>query len=261
MFKKMTNRRSIQQGLADKAYAAIREEILRGDLGMGTVLSRRKLAKQLGTSIFPISEAIQRLEGEGLIESRPQVGTRVRVPTETDIRERFVIREALECQSARLVAERATFEQRGELNRMAENVDALFNRQTAGDSDPEFAFAIQSYHMQLHLKIAEYSGCAALKDLLEKNNVLVLNWIFDLVVPGISRPARLHRDLVEIVTGNSSDAAEIAMRQHVRIGLEGTIEAVERVNFGCTGRWRIRGRGGPVSNTQGRRSNHTMVQS
>lgn len=239
--KATSSQASAQHGLSDKAYSIIREQILRGELRMGAVLSRRRLARELGSSLFPISEAILRLESEGLIESKPQVGTRVRVPSETDIRERFIIREALECQSSRLVAERATFEQRHELNRMAENVDALFNRQTAGDADADFSFAVQSYHLQLHMKIAEYSGCAALMDLIEKNNLLVLNWIFDLV-HDTSRPPRLHRDLLSIVTGNSADAAEMAMREHVRVGLEGTVQAI--ANFNSDGRWRIRDNGG-----------------
>lgn len=159
------------------------------------------------------------------------------MPSETDIRERFIIREALECQSARLVAERSSFEQRHELNRMAENVDALFNWQTAGDADVNFAFAVQSYHLQLHVKIAECSGCGALMNLIEKNNLLVLNWIFDLA-HDTSRPPRLHRDLMDLVTGDSADAAEKAMREHVRVGLEDTVQAI--AHFNSDGRWRIR---------------------
>ena len=112
--------------------------------------------------------------------------------------------------------------------------------ETPGDSDAGFAFAVQSYHMQLHFKIAEYSGCAALTELLDKNHLLVLNWIFDLVVPQISRPARLHRDLLDAVTGGSVDAAEAAMREHVRMGLDDTIQAVARLNSGFDDRWRIR---------------------
>jgi len=240
MFERVTtSRRSIQRGLADQSYSAIKEQILRGDLRLGAVLSRRKLAKQFGTSVFPVSEAILRLESEGLVESKPQVGTRVRVPSETDIRDRFIIREALECQSARLVAERASFEQRQELNRMAENLDVLFNRQGNDDSDAEFVFAVQSYHLQLHMKIAEYSGCAALSDLIDKNNLLVLNCILDLARE-IQRPPRLHRDLLGMVTGGNADAAVTAMRQHVQMGLDETIRAVALLNSRTDDRWRIR---------------------
>ena len=68
---------------------------------------------------------------------------------------------------------------------------------------------------------------------------------------------RLHRDLLDAVTGNSVDAAEAAMRQHVRIGLDDTIQAVVRLNSGFDGRWRIRdpGRKGQ-SNT--RRDGHQV---
>ena len=85
-----------------RAYQQIRDEILSGDLLIGDVLSRRKLADRLNMSFLPITEALQRLEVEGLVESRPRIGTRVRIPTEQDIRNNYVIREALESQAARL---------------------------------------------------------------------------------------------------------------------------------------------------------------
>jgi DNA-binding GntR family transcriptional regulator len=92
--------------LAGRAYLAVREEILRGQLRPGTALSRRRLARDLGMSVVPVSDALRRLEDDGLVESRPRAGTRVRVPTERDIRELYELREALESQSARLFAGR-----------------------------------------------------------------------------------------------------------------------------------------------------------
>src|SRR5437879_2002130 len=59
-------------------------------------------------SLLPVSEALQRLENDGVVESVPRVGTRVCLPTPQDIRERYEIREALESQSARLFAEKAS---------------------------------------------------------------------------------------------------------------------------------------------------------
>ncbi len=58
----------------------VRERILRGELAIGQVISRRKVAAELGMSFLPVSEALLRLEHEGLLESRPRSGTRVRVP-------------------------------------------------------------------------------------------------------------------------------------------------------------------------------------
>src|SRR5881397_237350 len=94
--------------LADEAYAAIREEILRGQLRPGTPLSRRRLAQELGMSVLPVTDALRRLEVDGLVESRARAGTRVRVPSDADIHALYELREALETQSARLFARKAT---------------------------------------------------------------------------------------------------------------------------------------------------------
>src|SRR5262245_65492826 len=60
--------------LADRAYLALREEILRGQLRPGTPLSRRRLAREPRMSVVPVTEALQRLEGDGLVETRAQIG-------------------------------------------------------------------------------------------------------------------------------------------------------------------------------------------
>src|SRR5512139_304485 len=111
--------------LAATAYLAVRRRILRGDLALGQPISRRKLAAELGMSFPPVTEALLRLELEGLLESRPRAGTRVRIPTRDDVFGHYVVREALEIQAAILCAERATPTERRELRRLAERVDAL----------------------------------------------------------------------------------------------------------------------------------------
>ncbi|MEK7406061.1 MAG: GntR family transcriptional regulator [Acidobacteriota bacterium] len=225
--------------LAEQAYYTIRDLILRGKLPLGAALSRRRLAAELGMSMLPISEAVQRLESEGLLESKPQVGTRVRIPTEQDVRGRFVVREALEGQAARLFAERASLQQRQELRLMAEHMDTLFNRLGAGNDDAEFAFAVHSYHFQLHMRIAEYSGCAALQEMIQKNNVLVFNWLFDVAVHQLARSPRFHQELADFLTGMDADAAEAAMRAHVRYGVEETIRTITRLQPLPERKWRL----------------------
>ena len=233
-----TKHRITRENLSDQAYLAIKNQILHGQLTMGMVISRRNIARDLGMSMLPVCTAIQRLEDESLLESKPRVGTRVRVPSEQDIHERHIIREALECQAARLVAENATMQQRQELVRMAGQLDALYRR--AETDDPEFLFAVHGYHMQLHLQIAEFSGIAALRELIEKNSVLVLNWVYDLLTPQLTHLPRFHSDLIEVVTGKDVEAADRAMRKHIRYGEEATIRAVARTNRNSESRWRLR---------------------
>ena len=227
--------------LAEQAYLAIRERILRGQLALGAVLSRRRLAEELGMSMLPLTEAVRRLEAEGLLESRPQVGTRVRIPSEQDVRERFIIREALESQSARMFAERANMAQRQELLLMAENLDAVFSQSQNDGCDPEFLFAVHNYHFQFHMKITEHSGCSALREMIEKNNVLVLNWLYDLAGHQPPPPPRFHRDLAAILNTGDPLAADAAMRQHVRWGIDETVQAIRRTRPPASPKWRLRG--------------------
>ncbi len=69
---------------------------------------------ELSTSRLPISEALQRLKSEALIETISRVGTRVKTPSAQDIRGFYVVREALESQAARLFALQATRADRAE---------------------------------------------------------------------------------------------------------------------------------------------------
>ena len=212
--------------LSERAYLTVRDRILKGDLALGASLSRRKLAAELGMSMLPVAEALQRLESEGLVESRPRIGTRVCLPTAEDIREHYEVREALEAQAARLFAEKASIRERLGLERMAESLDAMFNKVAGSDPDREFMFAVHSYHSQLHLRIAECTGCRKLLHTIEKNHVLIFNWLFDVAAHRPPLPPRHHRTLVEALNQGDPEAADRAMRQHVRYGLEAVVRAI-----------------------------------
>ena len=72
--------------LASKVYESVRQGILSGDLQPGQPMSRRRIATELRTSPLPVASAFQRLEIEGLLESRPRAGTRVRALSLDEIR-------------------------------------------------------------------------------------------------------------------------------------------------------------------------------
>lgn len=212
--------------LSQQAYLAIRDRILKGDLVLGASLSRRRLAADLGMSMLPVAEALQRLETEGLVESRPRIGTRVCLPTLQGIRERYEVREALESQAARLFAEKASMREKLELQRMAEHVDAMFNRCASGENDREFLFTVHSYHSQFHLRIAECTGCRALRETIERNNVLTFNWLYDIAARRPPLPPRFHRELVDTLCRGDTEEADRAMRHHVRYGLENVVREI-----------------------------------
>ncbi|HYZ85804.1 MAG TPA: GntR family transcriptional regulator [Bryobacteraceae bacterium] len=225
------------ENLADQAYFAIRDKILRGVLRLGAPVSSRSLAQELGMSHLPVSQALRKLEGEGFLESRPRAGTRVRVPTEQDVIDRYEVREALETQAARLFAAKASARQRREMLRMGGQLDALFKRAASGVHDSEFLYAVHSYHLDLHMKIAEYAGCKALRDLIERNHILTFNWFYDVATHRDALPPRFHTDLMESLVSGDVSEADRAMRAHIGYGRE---ERIRRIQLEAPTEWRER---------------------
>lgn len=217
--KKAATRARAPESLSEKAYTALREKILRGQMPAGSALSRRKLAIEYGMSFLPVSEALQRLEQDGLVESRPRVGTRVRVPTAYDIRDCYTLREALECQAARLFAEKASSREREELRRMAAQLDVMLYRAFSRPSNSDAQFDAGSYHVAFHLRVAECAGSAALSEALRKAHILNFNWLVDVSARFMNPPGR-HKELMKALCGGSPAAAERAMRRHISYGLE-----------------------------------------
>ena len=206
--------------LASEAYGIVRRRIARGKVGLGQVISRRKLAAELGMSFLPVSMALLRLEFEGLLESRPRAGTRVRIPSPEDVRGHYVVREALEVQAAKLFVEVATPGERAELMKLAARVDALAEQETSRQQ-----FVI--WHQKLHKRIAECTRCRALSDTIEQTNILASMWICVARQPSPDDPKRRHQDLVEILCHGSIDEAGDAMRGHIACGLQHTIAVLE----------------------------------
>jgi GntR family transcriptional regulator, rspAB operon transcriptional repressor len=188
-------------------------------------------------SVLPVTDALRRLEGDGLVESRARAGTRVRVPDEQDVRELYELREALETQSARLFAERATPSHRLDLVRLGKQVDSLFERMAEDGSDPTFRFNVHSRHVELHMRIAEHAGSSLLQQMIERNHVLILNWLFDVAGRRTPLPPRFHSELVEALISGNVERADAAMRAHVRYGV---VEVTSQLGALTAVEWRER---------------------
>jgi DNA-binding GntR family transcriptional regulator len=206
--------------LAGEAYGIIRGRILRGEVAIGQVISRRKVAAELGMSFLPVSEAFLRLEFEGLLESRPRAGTRVRIPTREDVEGHYVVREGLEVQAAKLFAKMATPEERSELLKLAARVDAM-------SAQPETDRALYlTLHEKLHRRIAECGRCPALCEALEKTCALSSSWLC-IGRNFSSHPLRRHQDLLEALATRDPSVAAEAIRQHLDWSREWMLERLQ----------------------------------
>ena len=212
---------SDSSSLAGEAYAAIRDRILRGEVGVGQVISRRKIAAEFGMSFLPVSEAFLRLEFEGLLESRPRAGTRVRIPTREDVLGQYVVREALEVQAAKLFAQTATAEERTELLRLAARVDSMSGQSEAGRS------VFLSLHERLHHRIAECGRCPALCEAIDKTCSLSSIWLCMGRSFPEGHPPRRHQELLETLAAGDVGKAGDAMRQHIQSSRDWMLERLQ----------------------------------
>jgi GntR family transcriptional regulator, rspAB operon transcriptional repressor len=238
--RKVSRLKAGNESLSNQAYQQIRDEILSGELSIGDVLSRRRLAERLNMSFLPITEALNRLETEGLVESRPRIGTRVRIPTAQDIRDTNVIREALESQAARLCAEHMTAEEKKQLRTSAKHLDDLHKICAQESEDSRFMFSVHTYHMQFHMQIADFSRCAGLRRAIENGHVLILNWIYDIAARRRTNPQEFHSTLAEALCSGDLLVADAAMRAHVRYGLPQVLERLANYDHGDS--WRLKSR-------------------
>ncbi len=226
------------ESLSNRAYQQIRDEILSGELSIGDDLSRRQLAKRLNMGFLPITEALKCLETEGLVESRPRIGTRVRIPSEQDIRDSNVIREALEPQAARLCAQNVTAEEKEQLRTSARRLDELHKMCALEPEDSRFLFFVHAYHMQFHMRIAELARCPGLRRAIEKEQVLIFNWPYDIAAHGRTEPQEFHSTLAEALCSGDSLVADAAMRAHVRDGLDQVLGRAANFDHGHS--WRLK---------------------
>ena len=214
--------------LADRAYASVLERLKRGKLEFGHAVSRRATARELKMSLPPVAEAFQKLEHEGLLESRPRVGTRVRVPSVEDIKGHYMVREALECQAARLFAtgasepDRELLKQRGaELDRMLSGPDV--NR-----------IEYLNLHEQFHGQVPRATCASAFVESFRKTQIPIWTWISCSVFWADFRTnseprwkTQSHWELADALSSRGVVEAEAAMRAHVQAGLDLILKHLE----------------------------------
>lgn len=83
----------------------IRQSLLNGEMKPGEIYSANALAKHLGTSNSPVREAMISLVHRGLLELVRNRGFRVVEMTEKDRREVYALREMVEVEAVRQLAE------------------------------------------------------------------------------------------------------------------------------------------------------------
>lgn len=210
MANEQTAIRGIDAGAAvgPQIVRLIHHRIVTGDLLPGARISETEIAAAYGVSRQPVREAFIKLAEEGLLEIRPQRGTYVRkisVPAVMDAR---FVREAIEADVVRLLAQSANPALERELKRQIEAqkqiiasdvhgfvpLDDEFHRTLANAAGKPFAWAvIDSLKSQMD-RVRQLSSLRLQRDTLIEHHTAIAE---------------------AIGRGNPADA-EAAMRTHLR---------------------------------------------
>jgi GntR family transcriptional regulator, rspAB operon transcriptional repressor len=110
----------------------LRRAIVTLELKPGEVLDKAALCARLGVSRFPVSEALARLQSEGLVDIAPQRGSAVSLVRIGDVQDYMLIRKALECEVVRAVSGSVT---QSLLARLADNLVAQRHAAAADDRE------------------------------------------------------------------------------------------------------------------------------
>jgi DNA-binding GntR family transcriptional regulator len=209
--------------LQDRAYHSIRRKIVEGRVRSRKDLSRRVLQAELGVSSTCIQVALARLEGERLLESRPQSGTFLRQIDFKEYCEHYEIRECLEPQAARLAARRITPAQLKQIQKSCvayADVEDYWKNGPAEMNDAILDRTVAAEHV-FHSTIMEAAGNATAAHIIENLRVEHYNRLMNMPLPPaiilnlVELTVKEHVGIFRALKAGDPANAERRMRRHL----------------------------------------------
>jgi DNA-binding GntR family transcriptional regulator len=212
-----------RRGASGTAFDWLRNEILSGRMRPGQALSENEIAQRLGVSRTPVREAIIRLESEGLLTVRPQVGTSVAPIDVEAVADVQFLREAIECRTVALAARSVTPADAKELRA---NLKAQARIAARGDHA-----AFVPLDDRMHQKLVAMAGRPRVWRAVEDAKAQLDRVRF----LSLEDPAWLatihhqHEQIVERVLAGDAEGAQAAMSRHLR-AVFASIETIARAS-------------------------------
>ena len=209
------------ESLADRAYLAIRDQLIMLDIQPGEPIDDDHLAKTLGVGRTPVREALKRLEGDRLVVSYPRRGTFATGMDIADLAYISEIRLQLEPLAARRAAERAPRTTRAELDELALRVEAV-------DIVRADRTQVMRWDLSVHRAIYRAANNPHLEDVLIRYDNLATRihcMFLDRLSTLDMQVVAEHVALLRAIAAGEADRAEDLAREHV-LGFERAIRAV-----------------------------------
>jgi len=191
----------------DVVYDELRKEIIAGRYPPGTRIVVDQIASQLGVSKLPVRGAVDRLVGEGWLQTRAHVGAVVPELSPDEILETSIIRAAVEGVAVRTSVAHVGPETLAELCELVDQTDIA-----AAAADPEYP--------ELNYQFHAATFCVCPYPSLQSMAVGLLGRSFRLrtvrFLPSyLPRSQREHHLLVDAIANGDANRAEQIVRQHV----------------------------------------------
>jgi DNA-binding GntR family transcriptional regulator len=195
--------------IRQKVYDYLRNQILSNHIPAGTRLVEGRIAGQINVSRTPIREALHILEMEGLIESFPRVGYRVKELKWEDVEELCEIRAVNEILAARWAMQRIIPEQ---LEAMKANIDAAEAEIQGGQ--PELFVERDA---EFHEMLVKTSGSKRLLELCQMFRRHMLRYRIEslYVAEAGLRAVVGHRRILSCLETKDDVGIETAIRDHL----------------------------------------------
>lgn len=197
------------EGLPQRIADQVAQAIIEGQLPSDHRLSEVDLAKAFGTSRTPVREALQRLEGDGLVDRQPRKGARVRPLSAKQAKDVYVCRAQLYGFAARLATAHLTVD---DLDQLDQLVDRMI--QAAEANDPTEYFRL---NIKFHSILAQAGDNEVLLSLMERMGRAALRFRFiSVTIPGrMKASAQGHVELAALLRKGDSSAAERVVQKTI----------------------------------------------
>jgi DNA-binding GntR family transcriptional regulator len=224
----LRSRQEAQQrrSLRDHVYAMLRQRIVTGEIQPGAAIDDKEIASQLGISRTPVREAVKKLSDEHLVDVVAQSGTRVSRIDRHEVHQAYIIRRALEMESAASAATHMAPVHK-------EALDQILTNHTRAIEQKNYAEAIV-IDDGFHRYIAGISNLSRLWNTVEISKAELDRCRHKLLPRAGEGEATLkqHRDIIQALASKEPEAARLAMARHLDAAYGNTVKMLEAESAG-----------------------------
>lgn len=206
----------------EKAFYAIRDDIVEGRILPGSKLNEESLSTKYGVSRAIIREALNRLQSISLIEHKANVGSRVVSISISGFIQLYQVRESLEGMAARLAAINMSEQERAQLTSL---LDTHKNKVSASES-----YYQEAGDVDFHYNVVKGSHNSHLIGLLLDNvyhSARMYRVQYGMHGSRVSTALDEHIQIGKAICAQDPELAEILMRRHISNSMKNIQQKLE----------------------------------